>query len=230
MTTLFSLTPADQVTAQIQLEQLRVPAGKIPTPLTEALESFLAQLTSGKAMQGVTLEPEIGTQQAAELLQVSRPYLVKLIEQGALPHRKVGPSGLLHVLRGLGGEPGRASRCQTRPATRFPSMPQRLCIALTAEERQHLLKFTTTGTAKVRAVTRARILLLADTSEGQRLSAKDIATSLECSQSRVARVCHRFDQQDKILFWSSDILARPPLLGASLSSGAGATPARRAFP
>jgi transposase len=74
-------------------------------------------------------------------------------------------------------------------------MPQRLCIALTAEERQHLLKFTTTGTAKVRAVTRARILLLADTSEGQRLSAKDIATSVECSQSCVARVCHRFAEE-----------------------------------
>jgi len=74
-------------------------------------------------------------------------------------------------------------------------MPQHVCIALTAEQREHLLKFTTTGTAKVRAVTRARILLLADMSEGQRLTAKDIATSLECSQGQVARVCHRFAEE-----------------------------------
>ena len=57
----------------------------------------LQDLAAGRAVQVITLEEEISTQQAAELLNVSRPYLVKLVESGALPHRKVGPRRQLHL-------------------------------------------------------------------------------------------------------------------------------------
>lgn len=97
MTTPFLPTPADTEAARTQLEQLRAQTRELPARVTEVLEDLLGSLAAGKAVQVVTLDPEISTQQAADLLNVSRPYLVKLVEQGALPHRKVGPRRRLYL-------------------------------------------------------------------------------------------------------------------------------------
>ncbi len=100
MTTPFLPTPADTHAARLQLEQLRAQSGSGASAaprLAELLEDLLGQLAAGRAVQVTALDTEIGTQQAAELLGVSRPYLVKLVEAGELPHRKVGPRRRLHL-------------------------------------------------------------------------------------------------------------------------------------
>jgi len=54
------------------------------------LQTILDEVAQGHAVQLVPLHAELRTQEAADLLGVSRPHLVKLLEEGAVPHWKVG--------------------------------------------------------------------------------------------------------------------------------------------
>lgn len=66
-------------------EPIELPAGAV-TLLLEILEAMAAG-------RGVTLIPEnaeLTTVQAADILNVSRPFLIKLLEEGAISYRLVG--------------------------------------------------------------------------------------------------------------------------------------------
>ena len=74
-----------RVTDGDQAEPIELPAGAVAL-LMDILEAMAAG-------QGVTIIPEnaeLTTVQAADVLNVSRPFLIKLLDEQRIPHRKVG--------------------------------------------------------------------------------------------------------------------------------------------
>lgn len=68
-----------------QEQPIELPAGAV-----ELLMDILEAMAAG---QGVTIVPEnaeLTTVEAAGLLNVSRPFLIRLLDDGVIPHRKVG--------------------------------------------------------------------------------------------------------------------------------------------
>ncbi len=54
------------------------------------LEKILIELQAGRGVQLVVYDHELTTQQAADLLHISRQYLIRLLEAGTIPFTKVG--------------------------------------------------------------------------------------------------------------------------------------------
>jgi excisionase family DNA binding protein len=62
----------------------------LPASAIRLLSRILAAMATGHSVSVVPNEAELTTQQAADLLGVSRPYLIRLLEADHIPFHKVG--------------------------------------------------------------------------------------------------------------------------------------------
>lgn len=62
----------------------------IPAAAFRLLNGILAEMAKGNAVALLPVDSELTTRQAAELLKVSRPFLIEQLEKGCIPFRKVG--------------------------------------------------------------------------------------------------------------------------------------------
>ena len=62
----------------------------LPRKALAFLSNILSFMAAGKAISLIPADSELSTQQAADMLNVSRPHIVKLLEQGIIPFKKAG--------------------------------------------------------------------------------------------------------------------------------------------
>jgi excisionase family DNA binding protein len=66
-------------------EPIELPAGAV-----SLLLDILGAMAAGHGVTIIPEDAELTTVQAAEILHVSRPFLIKLLEEGQIPYRRVG--------------------------------------------------------------------------------------------------------------------------------------------
>jgi excisionase family DNA binding protein len=69
----------------------------VPEPVCDLLLLILKNLQAGRAVSIVSEHQQLTTQRAAHILGVSRPFLIRLLENGDMPFHMVGAHRRIHV-------------------------------------------------------------------------------------------------------------------------------------
>lgn len=88
--TLSKYADADRVQLSLRGSNGETDELVLPGHVLQILLDVLAEVSQGNAISLIPYHQEISTQDAANLLNVSRPFLVRLLESGDIPFRKVG--------------------------------------------------------------------------------------------------------------------------------------------
>lgn len=83
------LSDGERKTVDVDVEQSSEVI-HLPREVAVVLQEILTNTVAGKSVGVIPTHAEMTTQEAADLLNVSRPYVVKLMDEGTLPGHKVG--------------------------------------------------------------------------------------------------------------------------------------------
>lgn len=91
MTLTHQLTAHEVKQAQAALEHPEsIRLGDLPAALGALLREVLSEMEQGHAVRVLPVAAELTTQEAADILGVSRPTMVSLLDKGRIPSWKVG--------------------------------------------------------------------------------------------------------------------------------------------
>ncbi|MBK4992693.1 helix-turn-helix domain-containing protein [Pseudomonas sp. S37] len=86
----FLSTKSDTQRIELLNEENQRRVVEVPTFALRLFGEILSELALGNSVKVVPIHAELTTQEAADLLNVSRPHLVKLLDEAVIPHTKTG--------------------------------------------------------------------------------------------------------------------------------------------
>ncbi len=80
----------DRLTLQLPAKDHETETIELPRPVVGLLMRILTEMAEGNAVTLMPIHAELTTQQAASILGVSRPFLIKQMKEKKIPYRRIG--------------------------------------------------------------------------------------------------------------------------------------------